>query len=229
MTQHVNPEQIEALFAFVQKKRVRHYDLQVELVDHLASSIEGLWKGNPDVSFEKALQKVYKRFGVTGFSRVIQEKEKALTKLAWRWAFEYLKGWLRIPHLLFLILIIASFANILLWLPSFGTVVLIVFTFLVVFLFVWYYVNEQRLKKSQKQRFMMLENSASVGMALSGISGMSGHLLETMLVLSEHSVTWIYLFTLYQVLFLLLLYALLIHNRKKAIEYLNKHFPQSIA
>ena len=33
-------EQIAALFAFCEKHLVRHYDLQVELVDHLANAIE---------------------------------------------------------------------------------------------------------------------------------------------------------------------------------------------
>jgi hypothetical protein len=36
----LNQEQIEALFRFCEKKSVRYYDLQVELVDHLAERIE---------------------------------------------------------------------------------------------------------------------------------------------------------------------------------------------
>ena len=33
-------KQIDQLFAFTKKKMVRYYDLQVELVDHLAARIE---------------------------------------------------------------------------------------------------------------------------------------------------------------------------------------------
>ncbi len=226
MTQHLNTEQIEALFAFVQKKRVRHYDLQVELVDHLASSIEGLWKENPDVSFEKALQKVYKRFGVTGFSRVILEKKKALTKLAWRWAFAYLKSWLRIPQLLFLVLTIISFSKLLLWLPASETVGLTIFIVLMLLLSIWFFINKRRNENTIKKRFLILEGAAGSGALFGGVIGCSVQIPDTIFKLSEQNVIWIYVFSAYFVIFFLILYALLIHNRKKALEYLHEHFPQ---
>jgi hypothetical protein len=76
----LNNEQIETLFHFTKKKFVHFYDLQVELVDHLASSIEEEMKIDPALSFEHALQKVYNRFGIFGFAKVVQEKQSALVK-----------------------------------------------------------------------------------------------------------------------------------------------------
>jgi len=36
----LTPEQIEELFAFCSKRNVKEYEIQAELVDHMASSIE---------------------------------------------------------------------------------------------------------------------------------------------------------------------------------------------
>ena len=72
--------QINQLFAFCEKHCVRYYDVQVELVDHLASDIEQQFVMNDNISFEVALQKVYAGFGVTGFGKYMSEKEKQIRK-----------------------------------------------------------------------------------------------------------------------------------------------------
>ncbi|HLW63373.1 MAG TPA: hypothetical protein VKY33_08225 [Flavobacterium sp.] len=76
-------EQIDVLFIFTKKHSVKHYDVQVELVDHLANAIEAQWKTNPNISFEKALQKEYKNFGVFGFSGLVEQKQTALQNHYW--------------------------------------------------------------------------------------------------------------------------------------------------
>ncbi len=70
--------QIKKLFEFCEKKQVRYYDVQLELVDHLANSIEEKMEANPLLSFEEALQIVYKDFGIFGFSHIIREKETSV-------------------------------------------------------------------------------------------------------------------------------------------------------
>lgn len=76
-------EQIDVLFTFTKKHLVEHYDVQVELVDHLANAIEEQWKENPSISFEDALQKEYKNFGVFGFSGLVEQKQVALQNHYW--------------------------------------------------------------------------------------------------------------------------------------------------
>jgi len=84
----LSPEQIQQLFLFTEKKFVRWYDLQVELVDHLANKIEAELADNPSLSFERALGNVYAGFGIFGFAKIVREKEDALrkanTKLVWK-------------------------------------------------------------------------------------------------------------------------------------------------
>ena len=97
--------QIESLFKFTQKKFVHYYDLQLELVDHLASSIEDEMVANPNLDFEYALQKVYNRFGIFGFAKVVQEKSAALHKNNWRIWRSAVKEFFTIPKIAFTIAI----------------------------------------------------------------------------------------------------------------------------
>ena len=81
-------EQIDVLFIFTKKHLVEHYDVQVELVDHLANAIEAQWKTNPNISFEDALQIEFKKFGVFGFTSLVEQKQRELikyyNKMLWR-------------------------------------------------------------------------------------------------------------------------------------------------
>jgi hypothetical protein len=76
----LTPQQIDRLYQFTRQHYVEWYDLQTELVDHLANAIEQQWQENPIISFEDALQKEFKKFGVFGFMDVIAEKQVALSK-----------------------------------------------------------------------------------------------------------------------------------------------------
>ncbi len=88
--------QIEHLFAFVKKKFVNYYDLQVELVDHLASLIEADMEANPTHDFETALNKVYAGFGIFGFWNLVKERTKAAQingRTLWWQHFKALFSW----------------------------------------------------------------------------------------------------------------------------------------
>ena len=62
------PEQIDNLFELCEFHNVHYYDVQIELVDHIASAIEVLWEANPELSFEEAVFQVGEQFGIEPFS-----------------------------------------------------------------------------------------------------------------------------------------------------------------
>jgi SPX domain protein involved in polyphosphate accumulation len=76
----LSAEQIERLYQFTRQHYVEYYDLQTELVDHLANAIEEQWQQNPKLSFENALQIEFKKFGVFGFMDVVEQRQSALNK-----------------------------------------------------------------------------------------------------------------------------------------------------
>lgn len=64
----LTPEQIDNLFELCEFHNVHYYDVQIELVDHIASAIEALWETNPELSFEEAVFQVGEQFGIEPFS-----------------------------------------------------------------------------------------------------------------------------------------------------------------
>jgi len=63
----LTPNQIQQLYKFTYQHYVEYYDVQTELVDHLANDIEQIWIEQPNLSFEQARDNSFKKFGVFGF------------------------------------------------------------------------------------------------------------------------------------------------------------------
>jgi hypothetical protein len=78
--------QIDQLFTFTRQHYVEWYDLQSELVDHLADSIEAQWEQFPKRTFEEALNIEFKKFGIYGFMDVVYKTSglnKKYYKIVW--------------------------------------------------------------------------------------------------------------------------------------------------
>ncbi|WP_248724622.1 hypothetical protein [Seonamhaeicola sp. ML3] len=77
----LNNSQVNSLYQFTQSHFVEHYDVQTELVNHLANDIEEVWLKEPDLPFEKAKQRSFEKFGVFGFMDIVEQRKKAMNKL----------------------------------------------------------------------------------------------------------------------------------------------------
>ncbi len=84
----LNDKQISYLFTFCQRHFVQYYDVQVELVDHLANAVEEEIENDPKLSFEKTVNKVHRSFGVMGFAPLVAEKQKLAKKQSKKLFFE---------------------------------------------------------------------------------------------------------------------------------------------
>ncbi len=76
----LNEVEIEKLFQFTKNHYVEYYDLQIELVDHLACGIDEQWSVDKNVNFEDALNIEFKKFGVFGFSDIVDSRKLQLQK-----------------------------------------------------------------------------------------------------------------------------------------------------
>lgn len=110
-------KQIAYLFDFCRKHYVYFYEQQTELVDHLANGIEEEMKKNNQISFEKALDKVYARFGVMGFSTFAREKSVQVSRRVRRDFFRQLLHQFRWPTVLRFLLTIFVVYTVCLWSP----------------------------------------------------------------------------------------------------------------
>jgi hypothetical protein len=96
----ITAEQIQFLYQFTRQHYVEHYDLQTELVDHLANAIETQWEESPKLSFEQALQFEFKKFGVFGFMDVIGKRKAALNEKYNRLVLLHLKAFFTLPKII---------------------------------------------------------------------------------------------------------------------------------
>jgi hypothetical protein len=96
----LSTEQIERLYQFTRQHYVEYYDLQTELVDHLANAIEEQWQQNPKLSFEEALQIEFKKFGVFGFMDVVEQRQSALNKKYNKLVLNELKTFFSVPKII---------------------------------------------------------------------------------------------------------------------------------
>lgn len=91
--------QIERLYVFTRQHYVEYYDLQTELVDHLANAIEAQWETNPKLTFEEALQIEFKKFGVFGFMEVVDKRKGVLHRKYNKMVLSELKTFFSIPKI----------------------------------------------------------------------------------------------------------------------------------
>ncbi len=96
LTEH----QIEELFKFTRKHYVYFYDVQSELVDHLANDIEEIGVEYPKLSFEQLRDKSFKKFGIFGFMDVIEAKQKQMNKRYRKILWRFFKEWFTLPKVI---------------------------------------------------------------------------------------------------------------------------------
>ena len=83
-------DQVKRLFVYCEKKHVRYYDLQIELVDHLATAIEQAMVQQPGKIFEEIAGEKAPVFA-REWKQIEQEKRKILSRGIWRqWRKELL-------------------------------------------------------------------------------------------------------------------------------------------
>jgi len=105
-------EQIQELYKFTRQHYVEHYDMQTELVDHLANNIEQIWQEQPNISFNRARDISFKKFGVFGFMDVVAERQKALGKKYWKLIWGFAKDWFKLPKIILTAFIFIMFFTI---------------------------------------------------------------------------------------------------------------------
>jgi len=104
---------IEELYKFTRKHYVYHYDVQTELVDHLANDIEEIWEENLNLTFEQARDLSFKKFGIFGFMDVIEAKQKQMNKRYWKIILRYGKEWFTVPKIVITIAVFLLFFSLL--------------------------------------------------------------------------------------------------------------------
>jgi len=232
MNRKITIEETNQLFKFCRDHYVYHYDLQVELVDHLASSIEEQWESNPELSFEKALYNTFKRFGVTGFSKIKEQKQKELARryniLLWKYLLEFYR-W---PKMLMTLAGTMILFTLLKMVNSIVWVIVPYFIIITIVASLYYYlVSRKQLKNIAKlgKKFMILEYLKQVQFVVILLSQTPVNMLNISRFLDLHTIhqNWALLLISFLIISLnIVFYGYFFYIPFKVKEHFREQFPE---
>lgn len=120
----VTSKQMERLYEFTHQHYVEYYDVQAELVDHLANAIETHWQTALNDDFETILQKEFRKFGVFGFMNIVEEKTNQMNRRYNRILWENIKTFFSFPKIILTLLLAVLTYSLLLLFEDKGVVIL---------------------------------------------------------------------------------------------------------
>lgn len=227
--QKISSEQIERLYRFTREHFVEHYDLQTELVDHLAFMIEDIWQTEPELPFESALQKAFKSFGVFGFSDIVEERSNALNKRYNKIIWKEFKSFFTPPKLLLTAFMTSTLYGLLYWGLKLQQPVFTILVALALFMFGWVFVQiKKNIKKiNQGDKKLMFAEIIAHNGNLTGFAGLPLqffiHLDPSKYIISNELLLLIsFLF----VSFVLITYVMTIEIPKKVTLYVQEVYPE---
>ena len=222
--------QIHKLYKFTREHFVAYYDVQTELVDHLANDIETIWVEKPQVSFEKARDLSFKKFGVFGFMDVIEQKQKAMHKKYWKILWRFTKEWFELPKIITTALVFLLFFSVL---QSGFAYEILLGSFIALMAFELFLIIKKKKKKHEKKkqpqkRWLLQE---MIGEATTGLSFITFvYVFNTIsafdidfTVLATH---WVVLIAAVTTLLCLLFYVATFVLPLKATELLEETYPE---
>ncbi len=223
----INELQIEKLYLFTRQHFVEWYDLQTELVDHLANAIETQWQEFPNRTFDEALQTEFKKFGVFGFMDVVEKRQAALNKKYNKIVWNHFKEFFCLPQ------IIGTFAAIGILFLILKTILYseIIFTSLLILILVVFiyelFTNAKKLKKNNERtgkKWLFKE-------ILTGYSQGSAFLYFPLQIVFQFRGEFnndyiLILASLFLVVLALFQYIILVTIPNKAEEYLKETYPK---
>ena len=97
-------EQIEYVSNYVKSFDIKYYELQVELTDHMVTSMEEIWEKDPELTFHQVKQYAENRFGRNGFKAIEEDRTQILRKEFRKAQWKMIKEHFRFPKIIISIL-----------------------------------------------------------------------------------------------------------------------------
>ncbi len=77
----LNKDQIQEIKKFIHSRGFTHIEVELEILDHVASAVEQKLENDPQKPLDKAIKEVHAGFGVFGFAGIEEEKQKLISSL----------------------------------------------------------------------------------------------------------------------------------------------------
>ena len=222
--------QIDELYKFTREHYVYFYDVQSELVDHLANDIEKIWVDKPKLSFEDARDTSFKKFGIFGFMDVIDAKQKAMNKRYWKIILRFAKEWFTVPKIVITISVFFIFFMLLQIQYSEYIFLVTLLILITLEMRIVYFVRKQHKKKeAKKEKIFLLESM--IGDTKNGFTGFTFINLFNIVNLtsfdfSSLNMYWVLIISVVLTLLCILFYVSNYIIPQKAEELLHETYPE---
>lgn len=101
MKKQLNQFEIAQIVQFLKENGVKHYDIQLEMVDHFATTIEEKWDDYPSGwNFKLKILDTFNPIGQKGFEKMVAEKMSAANQKAYQYAFFLVKQFFKLPQII---------------------------------------------------------------------------------------------------------------------------------
>lgn len=154
----LSDEHIKELYAYCERKRIVYYDLQVEIVDHVANAIEEKMSNNPSISFKEALEEVHRSFGIFGLREMVEEKTNAMRKQYGKMSRKLFWSYFTMPKIIFTVFLVVVAISIERLLPEtvLPYMVLVIGVIMVFYIF-WFEFAKRKYRKQRLKKLMMTD------------------------------------------------------------------------
>ncbi|WP_255462785.1 hypothetical protein [Flavobacterium sp. GP15] len=150
-------EQIKYVSDYIESKDIKWYELQVELTDHMVSSMEEIWEKDPELTFHQAKQYAENKFtGDSSFKSIEKEQTKVLRKEYNREQWKMIAAYLKFPKIISSILLLALTFKISLYFEEPRKFVAVLFLFLL-FAAITIVYSYYKHRKIDGNRFLEIE------------------------------------------------------------------------
>jgi ABC-type multidrug transport system fused ATPase/permease subunit len=221
---------IEELYKFTRKHYVYHYDVQTELVDHLANDIEEIWLTQQHLSFQEARDKSFKKFGIFGFMDVVEAKQKQMNKRYWKIIILFVKEWFTVPKIV-TTSIIFLFFFVTLQIKFSEYFLLGILTLLIIYDIINFSIKRKKFKirKKKKKKIFLLESM--IGNTRNSFTGLTLMNLFNIVNLTKFEfsnleIHWVILISAGSTLLCITFYIILIIIPQRAEVLLQETYPE---
>lgn len=231
MKRTVTEKETEELFNFCEKNGVVFYDVQIEVVDHLASLIEKEWEETPEIDFQQGLKKAISSFGITNFTKITREKEKEVNRkynlLLWKYFIEFYK-W---PKLLITIVFTLGFL-LLFQITNHTKTILLIYSGLILASFVFYLIGifpKFRIANKTGKLFLLVAKQSQnmyLIVFLLQIPILTNNIFKWLDIESVNNIFILAGISFLMVFLTILLYANTFFLSKKISEHFKEQFPE---
>jgi hypothetical protein len=154
----LNNEQIQYVSDYIESKDIKWYELQVELTDHVVSSMEEFWAADPELTFHQVKHYAEDKFGRNGFKAIEQERSKFLRKRFRKIQFKMIGNFLKFPRIFASVLAVSLIYLGAFYFENITVYIRILFGIIMIFSLLSI-LNWYRFKKIDGKRFLALDSA----------------------------------------------------------------------